>query len=92
MPPRPAWPAPPVRPAPWPRIRRDHRADLRLARRLIAKYPLHRYERLAPLMRRLWAVKSPAEVALLRRAVDITGAVGVAAAGLVLRRRDATGR
>ena len=46
--------------------------DLRLARKLIQKYPLHRYERLAPLMRRLRAVKSPAEVALLRRAVDIT--------------------
>ena len=48
--------------------------DLRLARRLIAKYPLHRYERLAPLLRRLRAVKSPAEVALLKRAVDITDA------------------
>jgi len=48
--------------------------DLRLARRLIAKYPLHRYERLAPLLRKLRAVKSPAEVALLRRAVDITDA------------------
>lgn len=48
--------------------------DLRLARRLIAKYPLHRYERLAPLMRRLRAVKSPAEVALVRRAIDITDA------------------
>lgn len=47
---------------------------LRMARRLIAKYPLHRYERLAPLMRRLRAVKSPAEVALIRRAIDITDA------------------
>jgi len=48
--------------------------DLRLARRLVARYPLHRFERLAPLLRRLRAVKSPAEVALLRRAVDITDA------------------
>jgi Xaa-Pro aminopeptidase len=48
--------------------------DLRLARRLVARYPLHRYERLAPLLRKLRAVKSPAEVALLRRAVDITDA------------------
>ena len=48
--------------------------SLRMARRLIAKYPLHRYERLAPLMRRLRAVKSPAEVALIRRAIDITDA------------------
>ena len=47
---------------------------LRMARRLIARYPLHRYERLAPLMRRLRAVKSPAEVALIRRAIDITDA------------------
>jgi len=48
--------------------------DLRLARRLVARYPLHRYERLAPLLRKLRAVKSPAEVAILRRAVDITDA------------------
>jgi Xaa-Pro aminopeptidase len=46
--------------------------DLRLARQLIAKYPLHRIERLAPLLRRLRAVKSPAEVELIRQAIDIT--------------------
>jgi Xaa-Pro aminopeptidase len=46
--------------------------DLRLARQLITKYPLHRVERLAPLLRRLRAVKSPAEVELIRQAVDIT--------------------
>ena len=48
--------------------------DLRLTRQLIARYPLHRYERLAPLLRRLRAVKSPPEVDLIRRAVDITDA------------------
>jgi Xaa-Pro aminopeptidase len=48
--------------------------DVRMARRLMAQYPLHRYERLAPVLRRLRAVKTPAEVALLRRAVDITDA------------------
>jgi Xaa-Pro aminopeptidase len=48
--------------------------DIRLARGLISRYPLHRYERLAPLLRRLRAVKSPAEVAIIRRAVDITDA------------------
>ena len=48
--------------------------DTRLARELIARYPLHRYERLAPLMRKLRAVKSPAEVDLIRRAIDITDA------------------
>jgi Xaa-Pro aminopeptidase len=48
--------------------------DLRLARQLIARYPLHRYERLAPILRRLRAVKSPAEIELMRRAIDITAA------------------
>ena len=48
--------------------------DTRLARQLIARYPLHRFERLAPLMRKLRAVKSPAEVDLLRTAIDITDA------------------
>jgi Xaa-Pro aminopeptidase len=48
--------------------------DLRLARQLIARYPLHRYERLAPVLRRLRAVKGPAEVDLIRRAVEITDA------------------
>jgi len=48
--------------------------DLRLARQLMDRYPLHRYERLAPIMRQLRAVKDPAEVDLVRRAVDITDA------------------
>lgn len=48
--------------------------DLRMARQLIADYPLHDYRRLAPLMRRLRAVKSPAEVDLIRQAIDITDA------------------
>jgi len=48
--------------------------DVRMARQLMARYPLHRYERLAPLLRRLRAVKTPAEVALIRRAADITDA------------------
>jgi Xaa-Pro aminopeptidase len=46
--------------------------DLRLARTLMARYPLHRYERLQPLLRQLRAVKSPAEIDLMRRAVEIT--------------------
>jgi Xaa-Pro aminopeptidase len=48
--------------------------DLRLARQLMRKYPLHRYERLAPLLRGLRAVKAPAEVDLVRQAIDITDA------------------
>jgi Xaa-Pro aminopeptidase len=38
----------------------------------IAKYPLHDYQRLAPLMHRLRAVKTAAEVALIRRACNLT--------------------
>jgi len=48
--------------------------DLRLARELMARYPLHRYERLAPLLRRLRAVKDEAEIDLIRQAIDITDA------------------
>ncbi len=48
--------------------------DLRQARQLMATYPLHRVERLQPLLRRLRAVKEPAEIDLIRHAVDITDA------------------
>jgi Xaa-Pro aminopeptidase len=48
--------------------------DLRMARRLIDRYPLHRYERLAPVLRRLRCVKDDAELDLVRRAIDITAA------------------
>jgi len=37
------------------------------------RYPLHRYLRLARLMHTLRAVKSPAEIALIKRASEITG-------------------
>ena len=46
--------------------------DLRLARRLLERYPLHRYERLQPLLRQLRAVKNAAEVELVRHAIAIT--------------------
>lgn len=36
------------------------------------KYPLHRYERLAPIMHRLRSIKSKYELALLQEACDIT--------------------
>jgi len=48
--------------------------DLRLARQLMHRYPLHRFERLAPVLRQLRAVKSPVEVDLIRQAIDITDA------------------
>ncbi len=38
------------------------------------RYPLHRYERLAPLMHRLRIAKEPEEVAMIQKACDITGA------------------
>ena len=38
----------------------------------LRRYPLHDYHRLAPLMNRLRAVKADLEVALIRRACDIT--------------------
>jgi Xaa-Pro aminopeptidase len=48
--------------------------DTRLARELLARYPLHRPVRLAPILRRLRAVKDPGEVDLIRQAIDITAA------------------
>lgn len=38
------------------------------------KYPLHKYERLAPLMHRLRSVKSKLEIELMQKACDITEA------------------
>jgi Xaa-Pro aminopeptidase len=46
--------------------------DARFGRECRARYPLHSYQRLAPIMHALRAVKSAAEIALLRQAVDIT--------------------
>lgn len=39
-----------------------------------ARYPLHRYERLAPLMHRLRMTKDPEEIRILQHACDITEA------------------
>jgi Xaa-Pro aminopeptidase len=46
--------------------------DARFARMCREKYPLHTYGRLARLLRQLRAVKSEHELALIRRAIDIT--------------------
>ncbi|MBX3734622.1 MAG: aminopeptidase P N-terminal domain-containing protein [Verrucomicrobiae bacterium] len=46
--------------------------EARFVRRLRERYPLHQYRRLARLLHALRAVKSPAEVALLQRACDLT--------------------
>ena len=44
----------------------------RFVRETLSRFPLHEYHRLAPLLHRLRAVKSKTELALLRRAIDIT--------------------
>lgn len=46
--------------------------DLRFAREMKQNFPLHHFERIAPIMHRLRAVKSDIEIDLLRKAVDIT--------------------
>jgi Xaa-Pro aminopeptidase len=47
--------------------------DARFIRECQRKYPLHRYQRLAPLMHELRVVKSDHEVAAIRAACDLTG-------------------
>lgn len=46
--------------------------DARFVKRCQQRYPLHRYERSAPIMHQLRAVKSEQEVALIQQACDIT--------------------
>jgi Xaa-Pro aminopeptidase len=46
--------------------------DARFIRSCREEYPLHHYERIAPLLHRLRMFKSPAEAALIRRACEIT--------------------
>ena len=46
--------------------------EIKFARNLMQKYPLHKYERSAPIMHNLRVSKSEYEVALLRKAIDIT--------------------
>ena len=45
----------------------------RFASETMRRYPLQDYRRLAPLMHRLRAVKSPMEIELIRKACDLTG-------------------
>lgn len=46
--------------------------DLRYAQDLRAKYPMHSYQRSAPIMRTLRAIKSPLEIDQLQEAINIT--------------------
>lgn len=47
--------------------------NLSFARKLQSDYPLHVYERLAPLITELRLIKEPQEIALLQKACNITG-------------------
>lgn len=46
--------------------------DYRFAQEMQARYPLHQYKRSARIMRDLRAIKSPLEVAVIEKAIDIT--------------------
>ncbi len=46
--------------------------DLRFAKELMAKYPLHKYRRAAKVMTKIRTVKSDLEIEVIRKAVDIT--------------------
>lgn len=46
--------------------------DIRFIEQLRQNYPLHQFERAAPLLRQLRAIKSPIEVELTQKACDIT--------------------
>jgi len=49
-------------------------ANDRFIKKCQARYPLHRYERLAPVMHQLRMVKDPVELQIMQRACDITEA------------------
>lgn len=46
--------------------------DSRFAQKMKLQFPLHHYERLAPLMHDLRSIKSATEIALMQQAIDIT--------------------
>lgn len=47
-------------------------AQMRFNKDLMSKYPLHKYERSAPIMHKLRAIKSKQEIELIQKACDIT--------------------
>lgn len=47
--------------------------SLRFAQELQQRYPLHKYHRAQPILKKLLMIKSPLETAIIKRAVDITG-------------------
>src|SRR5690606_9491836 len=46
--------------------------EMRFVKWCLERYPLHKYERLAPVMHRLRSVKHPLEIGAMQRACDIT--------------------
>jgi len=46
--------------------------DQRYAQELMHKFPLHKYHRTQPILRKMQMIKMPEEVELIRRAIDIT--------------------
>lgn len=47
--------------------------NMRFAKELMEKYPLHKYHRSQPVMKKLAMVKSSYEVALMQKSIEITG-------------------
>lgn len=47
-------------------------AQVRFNKKLMSAYPLHKYERSAPIMHRIRAIKSTKEIELIQQACDIT--------------------
>lgn len=47
--------------------------DLRYAREMQKRFPLHKYHRAQPIMKKLAMIKSPYEIELISDAIDITG-------------------
>ncbi len=47
--------------------------DMRFARLLMERYPLHKYHRAQPILKKLFMQKSPLEIALIQHAINITG-------------------
>jgi Xaa-Pro aminopeptidase len=47
-------------------------AEMRFNKNIMSKFPLHKFERSAPLMHKLRAIKSKQEVELIQKACDIT--------------------
>ncbi len=47
-------------------------SEVKFARKVLGNFPLHKYERSAPILHQLRAVKSAEEIKLLKEAIDIT--------------------